>query len=195
MDNTTVYFVRHGEYENPGNVNPFRMNGFPLSEKGKQQIISTVKILQDKNITSLYSSPILRTKQSAEIIGKELKLVPEICEQFNEVDTPFMGYPREEVNKKVIFFFNPYHIAKGGESMEDVYNRMEKGVFKILKKNKSKKIIIISHGDPITIFVYHKKGIPLKEDFWTHFPYIPMSGILQTDFKDDELIFLRQINY
>ena len=45
---TTIYFIRHGEYENPHRLIPLRMKGF-LFSKRKNQIREVGNFLKDKN--------------------------------------------------------------------------------------------------------------------------------------------------
>lgn len=84
---------------------------------------------------------------------------------------------------------------KDGESRKEVTIRMENAFFKILNKNKGKKIVIVSHGAAIKFLLlkwcnisknneieYNKKEILL---------YSP--GIIKLVFKENRLIELEQI--
>lgn len=63
----TFYLIRHGqkvaEAGDPG-----------LTELGKEQVEKTAEFLRDKNISKIYSSSYKRTKETAEIINKTLKV-------------------------------------------------------------------------------------------------------------------------
>mgnify|MGYP001568761898 CR=1 FL=1 len=63
----TFYLIRHGqkvsEVGDPG-----------LTELGKRQAEKTAKFLKDKKIIKIYSSTFARTKETAEIINKTLKV-------------------------------------------------------------------------------------------------------------------------
>ena len=45
-----VYFIRHGEVENPEGIKYGRLPGFPLSEVGQDEIKKLSAELVDKNI-------------------------------------------------------------------------------------------------------------------------------------------------
>ncbi len=82
-----IYLVRHGESE--GNLNKTHQGeNVPLSEEGVKQVIWLAKRFKDKKIDFIYASPHLRTKQSAEIIGRELKLPIEYWDLLKERRRP-----------------------------------------------------------------------------------------------------------
>ncbi len=66
-----LYFVRHGESE--ANVaNEFSNQNHekhPLTEKGKQQAQTLAETLCDVKFSAIYSSPMLRARQTAEILN------------------------------------------------------------------------------------------------------------------------------
>jgi len=83
-----VYFARHGEYQNPEGVVPYRMPGFPLTELGISQAHLQADKLLTLNIRDIFTSPITRCLETASIIGKTLKLAPNINESLTETGTP-----------------------------------------------------------------------------------------------------------
>ena len=181
---TTIYFVRHGEYKNPDNIVPWRLPHFPLSDKGKEDINKDAEYFRNKNIEIIYSSPVLRAKQSAKILAKKLNKKIIISSLISEVRTPLqnkhLGY--EEFNKKKTYpFLDDFHIKNKGESIDKIFLRVDKLVKKVLKKHKDKNIIFVSHGDPIMIYILRKKGIKISgklEDFQNN-NYIPKAGIIK----------------
>ena len=71
---TTFYIVRHGQTE--WNV-LHRIQGqldSSLTEQGKQEAKETAKKLKDVHFDVIYSSDLLRSKHTAEIIALEKKL-------------------------------------------------------------------------------------------------------------------------
>lgn len=88
---TTIYFVRHGEYKNLDNIVPWRLPHFPLSNKGKEDINEDANYFKDKNIEVIYSSPVLRAKQSGKILGKRLNKKVIISSLVSEVRTPLQN--------------------------------------------------------------------------------------------------------
>lgn len=194
---TTIYFVRHGEYKN-SHIIPGRTKGYPLSQKGIKQIKGIINYFQDKKIQMIFSSPMLRTKQSAKIIADKLNLSIKISNAVNEVDTPF-----KECEKNYLFsrikniYYHPYHLKNRGETIEEIYQRVKNFVIKILKNYKNKNIIIVSHGDPIMIYLdkRHFTGDLLEHIVVGNYEYIPKAGIIEIKFKEGKLISTSPLNY
>ena len=197
---TTIYFVRHGEYKNPDNIVPWRLPRFSLSEKGIENIKRNAEYFRNKNIEVIYSSPVLRARQSAKILAKILNKKIIISSLISEVYTPLQNkhISYEEFNKKKTYpFLNDFHIKKKGESIDEIFLRIDQLVKKVLKKHKGKNIIFVSHGDPIMIYILRKKGIEISgklEDFQNN-NYIPKAGMIKLDFNKSELINIKTLNY
>ncbi len=66
-----AYFIRHGESQANADIN-YMGSDPPLTEKGRLQAREAAKILKDKHIDVIVSSPSLRTFDTAKIIAKEL---------------------------------------------------------------------------------------------------------------------------
>lgn len=81
-----LYFVRHGESEaNVANQFSNKQDEIhPLTPKGRQQAQVLADKLRDIKFAAMYASPILRARQTAEIInaphGLEIKISPAIRE-------------------------------------------------------------------------------------------------------------------
>lgn len=147
------FLLRHGEvakkeeiiYDWPS------LSSFPLTEEGKQQIKSAVPKLKDKNIDLIYSSDSLRTRQTAEIVAKELGLEINFDPRLRDVNLGI--YQRRE--KKEFFRDFPDNLERftkpvsEGENWSDVKKRIKMAIEDIDKKYKGKTILIVGHGDPL----------------------------------------------
>lgn len=152
MRPTIIYFVRHGEVYNPKKVLYGRLPGFSLSNEGKKRITEISKYFKDKNSRYLYSSPLLRTRQTARIIGKSLRLIPKISYLLNEVGIYCQGIQLSEYKNNIQpHMYDQVNLDKGQESLESIKNRMTKFLNMIVKKHNGITVIVVSHGDPITI--------------------------------------------
>ena len=75
--NKPFYYIRHGETDsNKYGTKPKNLinNEVPLNDLGVAQVTKAAKLLKNKNIKIIVASPKLRTKQTAEIINKELNV-------------------------------------------------------------------------------------------------------------------------
>ena len=158
---TIIYIIRHGQVYNPDKIIYGRLPNFGLSEIGKKQIEETAKFLKDKQIDMIFSSPLLRAKQTAEIIKNELELTTiHITEEINEVKTSYQGWKTEKLDKlQSQVYLNP--LDPHDETMEQIAQRMEHFVDTISQSFAGKRIAVCSHGDPIMLlkFVIHNKPL------------------------------------
>lgn len=198
---TTIFLLRHGEYENPLKILPSRMKGFPLSHKGRVQIESVAKLLKGMNIATIYASPILRTKQSARIIAELLGVPLHFCRSLIEVYAPGLQGKPEVITKEIEAYGDtfkfPLHINSGGESVESIYRRMRRIITRSLLRHEGKAVLLVSHGDPIMIASLLESGrsIDSLHSIHEYGPYVPKSGLIRMDYRLTSLIKLTRINY
>ncbi len=162
MPKTKIIFLRHGEVENPEKQVYGRLSGFPLSTKGIKDIKDIAKKLQNESIDIIFTSPLLRTKQTANLIGKFLDKKPIITRLLIEVDSRPVESINTEYFHKFIepIFYTKLWQRKGIESPESIKNRMLKFVRLITKKYPGRTVLAVSHGDPMVIlkaFLDNKK--------------------------------------
>lgn len=150
---TRIFFVRHGEVNNPNKVWYGRLSGFPLSSEGKEQILKTAQFLSKNKIHAIYSSPILRTRQSAIIIGRTLHLPVKYSDSLLEVKSSMQGKSSLYIFSHTVKFnlFASPENKIAGETIEELANRMKKFIARVTKKHTGKNIAVITHGDPIMI--------------------------------------------
>lgn len=166
MNKTIIYFLRHGEVENPKKILYGRLPGFSLSESGKREIGKVAQEIKDKNIEYLYTSPMLRAKETAQIIGKQLKLKPKISRFLIESKLLHTGMPLE-IFKKYIQpeLYGEKYVKLGQESSQAQAERMYRFVKMVITRNIGKNILAVSHGDPIVILKAKIMGIPFSWQF------------------------------
>jgi len=83
----TVYFVRHGE--NPANLTrefSYRSVDYPLTEKGIRQAEQTAAYFAGRTVDAIYSSPLKRALQTAQIIGAATGHGVGVVEELREVN-------------------------------------------------------------------------------------------------------------
>lgn len=142
---TTIHFVRHGNVLDPDNIFYGRLPGFPLSEEGKQCVHYTGKQLATYKIEAIYYGPLLRTKQSAEILEDYLGCSIYEDERLTEMETLFEGKSRDYLAQY------PPVSSDYSETMEQIYERMASFVKERTKQHTGQVLVAVGHGGPIRI--------------------------------------------
>ena len=156
----TIYFIRHGEVDNPKQILYGRLPRFGLSELGKEQALVTAQKLKNTPTKALYTSPLLRARQTAEIIGSVLNLKPRIDHRLTEVATSLQGIPLVQfrIVEKTMYEYDRKGVDFGGETSRVIEKRMRSFVNSMRKKYQEQHIAAVSHGDPILILKsWHEK--------------------------------------
>ncbi|MDD2731966.1 MAG: histidine phosphatase family protein [Candidatus Pacebacteria bacterium] len=158
------YIMRHGEaLSNVKDIiSSWPEKGvFPLTEKGKKQAELSAKELKKENIDLIFSSDVLRTKQTAEIVSYELEIKPTYDKRLREYNVGvfnarpideyqgFLKNPKERFEKK----------PQKGETYKDIIERVMDFLTDTDRKYTNKKILIISHQIPLTFIEAKIKDI------------------------------------
>lgn len=181
---TNFFLMRHGQSE-AVNYIAGRKTGIHLTEKGIRQVEHTAQYFSGIKIDKIFCSPIDRTYETAEIIGKYLKLKVEKDKELMEVDFgDWTGKSFDELkNKRQWMLFHTYRSGTripGGETMAEVQLRSVNRVQEIREGSDGKNILLVSHGDPLRCLIAYYLGIPL--DFILRFEISTASvSILQLD--------------
>ena len=152
-----LYFVRHGESE--ANVlHEISNRGLKhgLTDRGRAQAISLAQTLKSTSFAELYSSPLLRAVQTAEILSHSLEIPFEITDAMREFDCGIIEGKsdpaswalhiqireawilRKEWNKRI----------EGGESFLDICNRFLPFIEELIQKHGSTQnnLLLVGHG-------------------------------------------------
>ncbi len=172
---TNNYFLlRHGE--SVANAEEFHCSWpepqkAPLTENGKKTIQGLIPALRKANIDLMFSSDILRTKETAQIVGEALGIKVEFDERLREVDTGILnGKDIAEAEK----YFNAqnetdriykrfYQGFPGGEKYSQVTVRAGEFVKDIERKYKDKNILIVSHEILLALLTASSRGYTVEE--------------------------------
>lgn len=152
-----IIFLRHGQAKNnTERVLAGRTPGVPLTEKGVDQSEQAAKFLEEMNISAIYSSPIERAKNTAEIIGKHVSIDVRIDDRLIELDMgKFTGRPYDEIfsshgNVFMKFYRGELEIAHNGvETFEQVKKRILDIVDHVIENHPDENVVLVTHMDPI----------------------------------------------
>ena len=157
---TTVYLVRHGNVHNPKKILYGRLPRFRLSKRGLDEARSAGRLLNGTNISGLYCSPLLRTRQTAkEILAFHPGLRLRQSQQLIEVLNVFEGRPTAEVDARQGDVYTgtgpPY------EQPQDIVGRALKFFQFARTRHAGQNVVAVTHGDVIVFAMLWARGLAL----------------------------------
>jgi len=160
-------FLRHGESVGNAEERYQGQSDFPLTEAGRAQarILAERWSKEQVKFDLAVSSPLVRAKETAEIITTKLNIPLELDPLWMERDNGAMsGLTRDEVVK--LFpepdFRTPYDsFGESGEGDWELFLRAGKAVHELLKRPAGK-YLIVTHGGLLNKVMYAVLGIPVQ---------------------------------
>jgi isoleucyl-tRNA synthetase len=168
FSNNDYYLMRHGhsctQEEKRLSSWPEKRH-CPLTTKGRKEISELVKNLKKEKIDLIFSSDLLRTKETAEIASREIGVKVNFDKRLREIIFgEFEGKSTKDWRAEFLGtkrgFTNP---PEGGESFGEVKLRVFDFIKELEKKYKGKKILIVSHGAPLWFLQAAVKGLNNEE--------------------------------
>lgn len=155
-----IYLVRHGESE-ANKKNFHHTPEVPLSELGFQQAQNVAKRFKNINIDLIYSSPLTRAKQTAEIINKKIKAPIEYWDNLSEMGQPSEIRGKSAEEKEVIMVkhiieansHKPNYHFSDEENFEDINRRAKNVLHHLENMHKNQTILCVSHSTYIKALV------------------------------------------
>jgi broad specificity phosphatase PhoE len=187
---TRLHLVRHCDVRNPHGVLYGHLPDFPLSEKGVRQAHALGRYFATTPSRQIYSSPLERARQTAEIIASYLDNVP-ITYTEDLVETRF-GFYLQGISPKQVPWRRPLwfvHMAWPGllpndETVAGLAARLRRPLMQLLTDHPGDGGICVSHGDPIQGFWVTSDGRPRHA---LHRLQCAKGGVLELDYDDTSL--------
>lgn len=152
-----LYFVRHGE--SVANIlREFSNTGIkhPLTEKGIEQAQLLAGLLSDIAFEKIYSSPVLRALQTAQIVADKRGMDVEVTEALREWNvgiyegtTDPQGWKlHASVQADWFFHHKPESKMPGGENLIEITNRFVPFIDGLVQqyKDTDRNILCVAHG-------------------------------------------------
>ena len=169
--NNNYFILRHGQtlYQTDKKdiiyPPPEKQDSIRLTEYGEEQIKKAAQKIRKENIDLIFSSDIFRTRQTAEIAAKELGVKVSFNKKLRDINFGiYCNRPKKEFFQA---FPDPeqrfYKAPPKGENWQDCQKRILDFIKKIDEQYQNKKILIISHGDPLWLLQGAFAGLNHKE--------------------------------
>ncbi len=151
---TEVLLVRHGETdwnrENrfQGHADP------PLNARGWAQAAEVAERLAAEPVDAVYSSPLRRALETAEVVAARLGLAVEQAEGLREIDVgEWQGLTREEVADRYPAAFARWlDLGPGwerGETYDELTTRVLRELRSIAARHAGARVVAVTHGGPL----------------------------------------------
>ena len=155
----TLYLVRHGE--NRANITKEFSHtkvDYPLTEKGVLQARQTAEYFQDRHVDEVYSSPLKRALQTAEMIAATKGLPVTVIESLREVNSGSLeDTPPTEENWRIYLDTvqgwnegRPEVALPGGENYYMLVDRIKRAIGEIVGDRDGRQIVVAGHGGIFT---------------------------------------------
>jgi broad specificity phosphatase PhoE len=147
-----------------------------LNPTGRAQVLRAREQLKGRHLSAVYSSDLLRARQTAELLAEPCGLAVHLEPRLREIhlgvwegrlsDEIAAHYPQELLERAQ----NPVQArAPGGESLQDVAGRVLRAVTEIVTRHPDDAVLIVAHGISLAVILCQAEGLPL-EAVYEHVP-------------------------
>ncbi len=166
MAKTRLILIRHGETDwnvegrYQGQADP------PLNARGREQARKLARELAEVGIDVIYSSPLRRAWETAEIIARALGVPLHPEPRLMEIHQGhWQGRLRSEIAAKYPELFQrwltePWEVSPpGGEHLREVQRRVYAAVDEILQRHPGQTVALVTHRIPIALLKVRYQGL------------------------------------
>jgi broad specificity phosphatase PhoE len=167
---TQLFLVRHGEsLANERNVLQGNTVDEPLNEKGLAQARAAAEALRGCPMTQVFSSRLIRARQTAEAIAAPHGMAVTTLEALHEVDIGvWAGRQWADIRREMPEAWEQYMAdhgefpTPGGESYRDVLNRVHPVFEQLLTEHAGRTIAVVAHNVVNRVYLAHLLGVGLR---------------------------------
>jgi len=175
---TRLWLIRHGQtdWNLTGRWQGQAADAPGLNDTGYAQALTVHEQLKGIKISAIYSSDLLRARQTADLIAESLGLPVTLEPRLREINLGvWEGMPSDEIEAKypqelAQRALDPFHTrAPNGESPQDVVERVLAAVNEIASRHPNESVVIVGHGVSLAVIICHTQGFSM-EDVYQHIP-------------------------
>ena len=164
-----LLLVRHGDTELNSGERYWGYSDVKLSAAGLRQAERLRDRLATQKIDAIYSSDLQRASATAEIITSRHQLAVTTCVELREINFGKLeGLTFKEINQlypEVVRLWverSPALQYPGGESLDELNNRVNKFAGRLKKHAPEETILIVAHSGPLRLLMCLLLGIELQ---------------------------------
>jgi alpha-ribazole phosphatase len=170
-----LWLVRHGLTEWNTQQCFCGHSDIPLSVQGRVQAFWLAEQLQKEMISAIYTSDLVRARETAEIIAHQRTPAVQIRVSaawreidFGEWEGLTYAQIAEQSKDQLGFFTNPEHASPpNGESLAHMQRRVKDGLSAIAQSDDwpAGDVVIVSHGGPLRVLLCSLLGMPIQRQW------------------------------
>lgn len=162
----TLYLIRHAPTAETGKKLTGRLPGVGLDGDGTRAAEAAASSLASVRFAAIYTSPVLRCRETARILAAPHALRPTPYRSLIEVDYGAwsgrtLGSLRRTRQWRELFVAPSRVRFPGGETLAEVQARAVRACEELADAHPRHTIGLVSHGDVIKSSVAHYLGVPL----------------------------------
>jgi probable phosphomutase (TIGR03848 family) len=163
---TTLLLVRHALNDWVGDKLAGWTPNVHLNDKGRAQAQALAERLADRPIAAVYSSPLERAVETAQIVAAPHRIEVQIREGVGEVRYgEWTGQTLKELAKEdawsVVQFYPSQARFPGGEAIREMQARAVAELDTIVAAHPSETVLVVSHADVLKAVLAHYAGLHL----------------------------------
>ncbi len=161
-----LYIVRHGETEFNLQNRYAGSTDIPLNDRGVQQAMQLSLDLKGIHFDNIVSSPMLRARQTADIINHGRNLPLKIIDGFSEINMGvYEGLTREEARLRHPQTWERLSARgiddapEGGETIRQCNERVMAALSELIREAEGKAVLLVCHGFVSRLINRHFNGL------------------------------------
>jgi probable phosphoglycerate mutase len=159
---TRLWLVRHGQIEANRTAHWHGWTDSPLTDEGRRQVERTAAWFRSAAhpVTTIYTSPLQRTHDTARGIGRALGLEPQPVTELREYGIGVLEGTHYRTLADEHRFFewireDRHWAPEGGESLHAVVERMGASLADFVRRHPGEDVVVVSHGAVMALTVAH----------------------------------------
>jgi len=155
-----LFLVRHGE--NRANLTrefSHRLVDYPLTPKGRLQAAQTAAFLRQYPVSQVFTSPLKRARETAQVIAEATGAPLSVLEGFREVNVGRLEKePPNAANWRLhdeiirAWWTGEAHARfPGGETYVELVQRVRRGYETVLKGRDGETLVVVAHGGSLAL--------------------------------------------
>ena len=165
---TTLILVRHGETDWNAQQR-FQGHADPsLNDAGRRQARELADELATAGIDAIYTSDLLRARETAEIIGTRVGLPVEPLASLREIDVgEWQGLTHTEIDERFPGKLDSWRDGETGWTQGETYDQLTERIVAALRaiaaRHHDETVLVVGHGGTLRAALAHADGVTVAE--------------------------------